>query len=116
MLARPTSQSVWPAHAQPNGEQREGVDEVYTDVDQTLEYHHHQAQLQTHHKNTNTHKTTDSPNHISVLCIKHTFPTASHCFTHQSKDQVIQSGGGKQKQQDGEEQSPQKQLHGTKQN
>lgn len=40
----------------------------------------------------------------------YTFPQALICFTHQSKDQVIESGGGKQKQQDGEEQSPEKQL------
>lgn len=114
MLARPTSQSVWPADTQPHGEQREGVDEVYTEVDQTLEHHHHQPQLETHQSNTSTHKTTDSNNHIRALWIKHRFPPVSICFTHQSKDQVIQSGGGEQKQQDGEEKSPEKQLHHKK--
>lgn len=47
-LEEPTSQSVGPTDTQPHGEQREGIDEVYTKVDQTLERHHHQPQLQTH--------------------------------------------------------------------
>lgn len=114
MFARPTSQSVRPADAQPHGEQREGVDQVDTQVDQTLEHHHHQPQLETHQNNTSTQKTTDSNNHTRASWIKHRLIQEEICFTHQSKDQIIQRGRGQQKQQDGEEQSPEKQLHHLK--
>lgn len=42
---RRTCQPVGLAHTEADGKQRERVDNVHTEVEDTLEHHHHQSQL-----------------------------------------------------------------------
>lgn len=42
---RTTCQPVGLAHTEADGEQRERVDNVHAEVEDTLEHHHHQPQL-----------------------------------------------------------------------
>lgn len=52
----PTCQSVGPTDAEAHSEEREGVNEVHTEVEDALEQHHHEPQLCDTGRHRETHK------------------------------------------------------------
>lgn len=119
---RPTCQPVGSEHAQADGKQGERVDDVHAEVEDALEHHHPQPQLQDAVGDRRVGPTSQGFRYIPATSLGRYHPSRmfahaglSQTASYQSEDQVIESRGGQQEEQDGEEQSPDDELQRARQ-